>query len=513
MSVSACSCVANRRSRMPVRSTIHSSVVSTTASRVLVREHAVGHVHAEAGDPDPRAVGGADHELVHRERQRAAHGELAVDGRARLAAADRAADRLELAFERQLVARLDDPLEAARRRCRRRARSCRGSPPRRARRPRRPAPAPRPSCTPGMIGLPGKWPAQSSSVTSLRGDDAHARLQLEHLVEQEERIAVRQDLPRSPPCRAGRAVHAESQLPQPVAAAVGVALGRADGHPLGARDLLEAEVERVLEHDHPRLRRRDLGQTRTELRAELGQPRRPGRVPVARLARVLVERLAAPRQLPLGDVAARVDRQPVQPGRERRLAAELAAASTHSFASASCAASRASSGSRSRCRASSLHPRRVPLAERVERARVAVLCSLHQDRIAEPLVVERRVGPQVLPDWTRPAQRAVASRRVYWHGGSAPEAGLLTFPAASHATARTMPSRGAFGTRASPAATPHAPGCARRTAASRRDRLADPDPERRISARSEPRLRACRARTAAASVERPNVSVASTTAS
>ena len=35
MSVSACSFVAKRRSRMPVRSTIHSSVVSTYCSRSL----------------------------------------------------------------------------------------------------------------------------------------------------------------------------------------------------------------------------------------------------------------------------------------------------------------------------------------------------------------------------------------------------------------------------------------------------------------------------------------------
>ena len=44
-----------------------------------------------------------------------------------------------------------------------------------------------------MIGLPGKCPAQSSSVTSFARDDARARLELEHLVEQEEGIAMRQD--------------------------------------------------------------------------------------------------------------------------------------------------------------------------------------------------------------------------------------------------------------------------------------------------------------------------------
>ena len=58
------------------------------------------------------AVRRADHCGRRREGQRAAHGELVADARDRLAAADRPAHRLELAGERQLVARLDDPLEA-----------------------------------------------------------------------------------------------------------------------------------------------------------------------------------------------------------------------------------------------------------------------------------------------------------------------------------------------------------------------------------------------------------------
>ena len=50
--------------------------------------------------------------LLDGERQRPANGELAVDRRARLAAADRAANGLERALERQLVAGTDDALEA-----------------------------------------------------------------------------------------------------------------------------------------------------------------------------------------------------------------------------------------------------------------------------------------------------------------------------------------------------------------------------------------------------------------
>jgi hypothetical protein len=49
MSVSACSSVANRRSRMPVRSTIHSSVVSTYCSRSLF-------VKTRSGTYTPRPV-------------------------------------------------------------------------------------------------------------------------------------------------------------------------------------------------------------------------------------------------------------------------------------------------------------------------------------------------------------------------------------------------------------------------------------------------------------------------
>ena len=81
-----------------------------------------------------------------------------------------------------------------------------------------------------------------------------------------------------------------------------VAFGRAHGHPLGAGDLLEAEVERVLEHDHLRLCRRDLGQAHAELGAELRRLGSAGGVTVARLASVLVQRLATPGQLPLRNV-------------------------------------------------------------------------------------------------------------------------------------------------------------------------------------------------------------------
>ena len=61
MSVSASSSSAKRRSRMPVRSWIHASFVSTNLREVVVRDDPRGGVGAEAGDADPRAGGGADH--------------------------------------------------------------------------------------------------------------------------------------------------------------------------------------------------------------------------------------------------------------------------------------------------------------------------------------------------------------------------------------------------------------------------------------------------------------------
>ena len=80
-----------------------------------------------------------------------------------------------------------------------------------------------------------------------------------------------------------------------------------------------------------------------------------------------------------------------------------------SFASASCAASRASSGSRSKLAGELLHARRVPLAERLECARVAVFRSFHQNRIAQPRVDERPFRTEGLLDWTAARRAAVAS--------------------------------------------------------------------------------------------------------
>ena len=112
MSVSASSSAAMRRSWIPVRSTIHSSVVSTYCLRSSLVMHAVGHVHAEPGDADACAVRRTDHRSTANVNVPRAASSIADVGR-RLAAADRAADLVDLARQRERVAGLDDTLEAA----------------------------------------------------------------------------------------------------------------------------------------------------------------------------------------------------------------------------------------------------------------------------------------------------------------------------------------------------------------------------------------------------------------
>ncbi len=61
MSVSASCSSAMRRSRIPVRSTDPLVRRVDEPGQIVVRHHPLGDVDAETGDPDPRAVGGADH--------------------------------------------------------------------------------------------------------------------------------------------------------------------------------------------------------------------------------------------------------------------------------------------------------------------------------------------------------------------------------------------------------------------------------------------------------------------
>ena len=108
-------------------------------------------------------------------------------------------------------------------------------------------------------------------------------------------------------------------------AAVGVALRRADRHPRRRRDLLEREAERILQDEDAGLGVREAPPGRRGGRPGAPRARPRGRACARGATRdVLVERVVAPRAAPRGNVAARVEREPVQPRRERGLAAELA---------------------------------------------------------------------------------------------------------------------------------------------------------------------------------------------
>ena len=115
-----------------------------------------------------------------------------------------------------------------------------------------------------------------------------------------------------------------SALAHPVAAACARGTWRCrPACPAAPRDLLERVPERVLERRSPapgRARCRRASRTARGA-ARRCRPRAPGRRPGR--AEIVGERLVRARLLPLGDVAARVDDEPVQPGGELRLAPEL----------------------------------------------------------------------------------------------------------------------------------------------------------------------------------------------
>src|SRR3954454_15083097 len=114
MSESACSGAATRRSRMPVRSMIHSFVVSTivdSSSFVITRSGAYAPKPVIETGRLPLAFAITAVLALHGERQRSARGQLAADLRGRAPPADRAADPLQRALELELIARLHDALE------------------------------------------------------------------------------------------------------------------------------------------------------------------------------------------------------------------------------------------------------------------------------------------------------------------------------------------------------------------------------------------------------------------
>src|SRR5215210_840795 len=213
-SLAACVGAAIRRSRIPVRVVIHSSEVSTISSRSAFVSTLSGAyaptpvMPTERPFPETFASALGTVRLRDRERQRAADGETACDARGRLPAPDRTSHPLELARELELVARLDDPLEAdvvdageegelppvdlvgedgdgTRLGHRLDHEDARHN------------------------GAAGKVARQVPLVgpDALTGDHTHARLEHGHLVEEQEGVAVREDLLDLPPAERQRERH------------------------------------------------------------------------------------------------------------------------------------------------------------------------------------------------------------------------------------------------------------------------------------------------------------------
>ena len=82
-------------------------------------------------------------------------------------------------------------------------------------------------------------------------------------------------------------------------------------------------AERVLQNDDARLLGRDLCQAAVQLASQLRPVGLSRRIRVGGRPPILEQRLAGSSPLPVPDVSAGVDRQPVQPGRELRLAPKL----------------------------------------------------------------------------------------------------------------------------------------------------------------------------------------------
>ena len=179
MSVSASSFAAMRRSRIAVRSWIHSSEVSTICASSSFVRTLLGDVGAEPGDAYADARGRADHLPLHREGQRPACGELVADVSCRLTTADRAADRVDLAVSVSVSPGSTTRLKRQS-----------SIPAKNAILPRfsswiRTAIAPvwaiaSTISTPGITGRSGKWPGnhQSSARTSRPRNDPAPRLEL-----------------------------------------------------------------------------------------------------------------------------------------------------------------------------------------------------------------------------------------------------------------------------------------------------------------------------------------------
>jgi len=190
---------------------------------------------------------------------------------------------------------------------------------------------------------------------------------------------------------------------------VRVALRGPDRHALASRDLGEGEAQSVLQDDHARLLLRKPGETRSELVSELCEIDFPGGVGIAGDPLVVEQRLAAAHALAIGHVVTGVDHESVEPGRELRVASELAQPQAE-LGQRFLGRVASVLGVGEHLRGEALDARGVPLAERRQRRLIAVFCSPDQDRVTQPLVDERPLGPRVLTNLTALAQRRLHGR-------------------------------------------------------------------------------------------------------
>ena len=368
---------------MPVRSTIHSSVVSTSVeSSSFVRTRSgtwqpspvieIGRPFGADAITSPGSTA-----KVSVPRTASSPSTVAVH----LAAADRAAHRLDVALERQRLAGPHDALEAHVVDAREERElaavlGLREHGDRAALRERLD------HLHAGHDRVAGEVAGAVLVGHGLARDDALARHELEHLVEQEQRVAVRQDRLDLRPVHRRRRSRREP-LPQPVPPAVRVALRRADRQPGRAEISSNDDVERVLEHDDGRLRRRQLGEAGAELAPCLGGRERAAGSPSRGHAAVLDERLRA---APAAQRACATSLQVLTTSRWSQVencdSPRNWPTRCTSFTSDSCAASRASSGSRSTWSASRWTRSDVPRAERVERKCVTVFRAPDENGVA-----------------------------------------------------------------------------------------------------------------------------------
>ena len=146
------------------------------------------------------------------------------------------------------------------------------------------------------------------------------------------------------------------------------------------------------------------GASRTAASARAGSPSRGD-------AQVLEQRLGAPlgRPASLRDVLARVDDEPMQPGRELGLAAELADP-LHELHERLLRRVAGVVGVAEDVQRDPVDALGVPVAERCECALVSVFRAADEDWVRKPLVDERPVGPQVTNDSTGTAGRRLHGR-------------------------------------------------------------------------------------------------------